>query len=211
MKRTLMVISLLLFAIPVYSQAPFKGCAAVGSGAPTAANPTGTLSAPKQALNKLKNRDAAPTTIDPSATVTEIFTSGSDLTRFNSNQGASFVGYVAHVKPGEPKETCNCARADIADIHIDVVANKADKDTSSKYMIVEISPRWQGTGSGKLGDLASVKKALEGHWVEFTGWMMFDYIHKSNAKNTNPTGHAIWRATAWEVHPVTSFKVVAAP
>jgi len=126
---------------------------------------------------------------------------------FSPNQGVAIVGYVPHVKAGEPRETCNCARNDIRDIHIDVVLKESDKNKSSKYMIVEISPRWQT----KLGDLSAVKTKLEGHWVKFTGWMLYDVVHKSNAKNTKPNGKAIWRATAWEIHPVTAFKVVTAP
>jgi hypothetical protein len=197
---------LLLFSIPAYSQKAFDGCQAVGRGKQTAKNPTGTLSAGKQELNKLKNRDNAPATITNSVTLDKIMKPGNDGI-FKPSQGVAVVGYVAHVKAGEPRETCNCARDDIADIHIDVVLKESDKNKSSKYMIVEISPRWQV----KLGDLASVKSKLEGSWVRFTGWMLYDYIHKSNAKNTNPKGKAIWRATAWEVHPVTAFKVVPAP
>jgi hypothetical protein len=160
----------------------------------------------KQALNKLKNRDDAPTSIDKSITLQKILKKENDGI-FKPDQGVAIVGFVATVKAGEPRETCNCARDDIKDIHIDVVQKESDKNTSSKYMIVEISPRWQS----KLGDLASVRKAIQGHWVKFTGWMLYDYIHKSNAKNTKPKSKAIWRATAWEVHPVTAFKVVPAP
>jgi hypothetical protein len=200
------LVLLLLFSIPSYSQKPFDGCPAEGNGKPTAKNSKGALSPPKQALNKLKNRDGAPTSITKTVTLTEIMKPLKDGL-FKPEQGVTIVGFVAHVKPGEPQETCNCARDDIADIHIDVVLKESDRNTSSKYMIVEISPRWQG----KLGDLGSVKSKLEGHWVKFTGWMLYDYIHKSNAKNTNPKGKAIWRATAWEVHPVTAFTVVTAP
>jgi len=208
MKRILIVVSLLILVGPLYAQkpAPFKGCAPEGNSKPTKANPTGKLSKPKQDLNLLKNRDTEPTSIDDSVTLTAIMQPSND-SKFKPTQGASIVGFVAHVKPGEPQETCNCARTDIADIHIDVVLKAADAQTSSKYMIVEITPRYQD----KLGDLATVKAAIEGKWVKFTGWMLYDVVHKSNAKNTNPNGKAIWRATAWEVHPITAFDVVPAP
>jgi hypothetical protein len=206
LKRILTLVFLSLFAISAYSQKAFDGCPAAGSGKPNAKNPTGTLSAPKQELNKLKNRDDGPTSTDKSITLQKILKKENDGI-FKPDQGVTIVGFVAQVKAGEPKETCNCARNDIADIHIDVVLKESDKNTSSKYMIVEISPRWQS----KLGDLASVRKAIQGHWVKFTGWMLYDYIHKSNAKNTKPKGKAIWRATAWEIHPVTAFTVVPAP
>jgi len=115
------------------------------------------------------------------------------------------TGFVARVKAGEPKETCNCARYDIADIHIDVVLAAKDAKTSSKFMIVEVTPRWQA----KLGDLAKVKADIEGQCVQFTGWMLNDIVHRSNAANTNPKGKAIWRMTSWEIHPVTAMKVVS--
>jgi hypothetical protein len=49
---------------------------------------------------------------------------------------------------------------------------------------------------------------LKGKWVEFTGWMLFDSMHMDGAENTNPGGDKNWRATCWEIHPVTSFKVL---
>jgi hypothetical protein len=214
MKRTLLVILLLclVFTISAYSQKPppFDGCQPEGSGKVDAKHPHGELSLPKQNLNLLKNRNAPPTLIDHTVTLTRIMNPSEDQ-KFKNTEGAEIVGYVAHVKAGEAKETCNCARSDIADIHIDVVLLEKDKGVSRKYMIVEISPRFQGTGQGKLGNLKSVKAALEGHWVKFTGWMMDDVVHKSNAANSNPKGGNIWRATSWELHPVTAFKVVAAP
>jgi hypothetical protein len=48
-------------------------------------------------------------------------------------------------------------------------------------------------------------------WVKVRGWMMFDAQHANAAENTNPGGQHNWRATAWEIHPVTSIKVVPAP
>ncbi len=214
MKRTLILVPFLflVLAITAYPQKPppFDGCQPEGSGAISKAHPHGELSQAKQDLNLLKNRNAPPTVIDHTITLTRIMKPSEDQ-KFNNTEGAEIVGFVAHVKAGEAKETCNCSRADIADIHIDVVLLAKDKDTSSKYMIVEISPRFQGTGQGKLGNLKSVKAALEGHWVKFTGWMMDDVVHKSNAANSNPKGGNIWRATSWELHPVTAFKLVAAP
>lgn len=198
----------LIFSISAYSQKPppFDGCQPEGSGKVTAQNPQGTLSPPKQALNLLKNRNKAPALIDHTITLERIMKPSEDK-KFKDTEGAQIVGFVAKVKAGEPKETCNCSRDDIADIHIDVVLKEADKKTSSKFMIVEITPRFQD----KLGDLASVKAAIEGQWVQFTGWMMDDVVHKANAKNSNPNGKAIWRATSWELHPVTALKVVPAP
>ncbi len=44
--------------------------------------------------------------------------------------------------------------------------------------------------------------------VRVTGWMFFDSDHNTEAENTNPGGPKNWRATSWEVHPVTGFEVI---
>src|SRR5947209_7199318 len=132
----LVLITLTLLFSAVYSQSPFKGCKPEGLGKKTKSNPTGKLSLPKTQLNLLKNRDSAPTAIDSSVTLMKVLDPKNDKL-FKPTQGVDIVGFVAHVKPGEAQETCNCSRDDLTDIHIDVVAKESDKDTSSKYMIVE--------------------------------------------------------------------------
>jgi hypothetical protein len=48
-------------------------------------------------------------------------------------------------------------------------------------------------------------------WVEITGWLLFDFEHVPEAENTNPGGAKNWRATCWEIHPVTSIRVLDSP
>jgi len=107
---------------------------------------------------------------------------------------------------GEPGESCNCGRADLKDIHIKVVAKEADKDDKTKFVVFEITPRWEG----QLGDTSAVRPLIVGKWVKFTGYLTYDYKHRGNARNRKKKGN-IWRATAWEVHPVTAFQVVPSP
>jgi hypothetical protein len=52
---------------------------------------------------------------------------------------------------------------------------------------------------------------LLGRWVKVTGWMLFDVEHQSEAENTAPGRPRNWRATAWEVHPVTAIEIVQRP
>jgi hypothetical protein len=40
---------------------------------------------------------------------------------------------------------------------------------------------------------------------------MFDFEHVHEAENTNPGGVRNWRATCWEIHPVTGFKILGGP
>ena len=57
----------------------------------------------------------------------------------------------------------------------------------------------------------ALRKNLVGKWAEFTGWMMFDFEHVKQAENTNPGNPSNFRATCWEVHPVTEIKPLDGP
>jgi len=207
MKRLAVILFafLLLYPVTTYSQTPFDGCAPEGKRKKTATNKTGKVPAKEAAMNRMKNRDDITGTIDHSITIQALM-AAKEETDIDPERPIEITGYVADVIPGTPRETCNCARDDIADIHIDVVAKKADRNNKLKYVIVEISPRFEE----ELGDVVSVKAKITNKWVKFTGWPTYDYKHRSNARNIKKTGN-IWRATAWEVHPVTRFKVVPAP
>src|SRR5438132_14085112 len=68
----------------------------------------------------------------------------------------------------------------------------------------------------------AVEDKLKGKWVKFSGWMLFDFIHQDASQSTAP-GNPVcpndgklhsgcnWRATPWEVHPVTAYTVVSGP
>ena len=56
-----------------------------------------------------------------------------------------------------------------------------------------------------------LRDKLLGRWVSFEGWLLFDEEHWNQAENTNPGRERNWRATAWEIHPVTSLKVSVKP
>jgi hypothetical protein len=206
MKRLTLILFaiLLLWPVTIYSQSSFDGCPPEGKRKKTKKNKTGKVPEKEAAMNRMKNRDDVGT-IDHSITIQDLISSPNE-DDLDQNTAVEITGFVADVIDGTPRETCNCARSDIADIHIDVVAKKADRNNNDKYVIVEISPRFKA----KLGSMKAVRKKMVGKWVKFTGWLTYDYKHRSNARNVKKTGN-IWRATAWEVHPVTAFKIVPAP
>jgi hypothetical protein len=41
--------------------------------------------------------------------------------------------------------------------------------------------------------------------------MLFDVEHQNASENTAPGRERNWRATAWEIHPITSIEVVQRP
>lgn len=106
-------------------------------------------------------------------------------------------------------ETVNCKATDalFRDTHIEI-AQTLGAD-STKRVIVEVTPRWRAEMKALGVDWTTPGlKSLIGKRVKFRGWLLFDVEHRSQAKNTAPTNPKDWRATVWELHPVTSFVIV---
>lgn len=168
-----------------------------------------------RALNLLKNRIVAPTPeqIDPKITLNTILALGYDIGRWKVKEGAIITGYVYDVKPGGI-ETVNYHARDWADrdTHIDLVLNPMQAGATQR-VIVEVTPRWRAimAAKGMHWSTQTLRDKLLGRWVKVTGWMLFDVEHKDQAENTAPGRPRNWRATAWEIHPVTAIEVVQRP
>lgn len=165
----------------------------------------------RQQSNRLKNRIARPAAsdIDVHITLDAILQPGDDQERFDPARGASLVGYVVNVKPGGD-ETVNCGETDAAytDTHIELITTPQRTDRTLR-VIVEVTPRWRAFMAAQHEDwsTSALKQRLVRHWVRFTGWMFWDFEHARNATNTATAGTSnVWRATAWEVHPVTAIQ-----
>ena len=78
---------------------------------------------------------------------------------------------------------------------------------------MEVTPRWRAAMRVAGADWSTdhLKTTIEGHWVRVRGWLYFDEEHEFESENTASGGYYNWRATAWEIHPVTSIEVVSAP
>ncbi|MFN5458721.1 MAG: hypothetical protein ACK5AY_02310 [Bacteroidota bacterium] len=162
-------------------------------------------------LNKFKNRTNFPKENDFNLNITlkEILKPGNDENRWKNNDAARIVGYVYDVKPGGI-ETTNCKSKDksLRDTHIEIVLNPMSAK-QNEVMIVEITPRIRAIMKNRGEDWSTsmVRSKFLGRWVEFEGWMLFDLEHDNMAENTRPGNPKNWRATGWEIHPVTSMKV----
>lgn len=167
----------------------------------------------RKAANRLKNRNVAPTSaqIEPTVTLAALVAPGDDRTRWQPTQGASIVGYVIDVKPGG-KETVNCGDETVPflDTHIEILL-QSNQTAKKRRVIVEVTPKWRAfmTTQGVNWSSPTLATTLEGKWVRFTGWMFFDIEHDDEAENTTPGRAENWRATAWEIHPVTGIKLCA--
>jgi hypothetical protein len=183
-----------------------------------------TTQSKNRALNVLKNRGTSPPS-PQKITVQEIRDPANDKT-FKPTRQVWVTGYVASVDPGGLRETCNCKRNDLRDVHINIVADPSEVGDPTKYVVVEFTPRWEkrfGFDDSHYDAMRqSVEDKLKGKWVKFTGWMLYDFVHANASQSTSPSQPACpqdgqmhsncnWRATPWEVHPVTAYAVVSAP
>lgn len=143
-----------------------------------------------------------------------------------SLQGA--IGYLDYLvvqtkQPGQG-ETCNCklGNEDEVDFHIGIgfdsaVAAKVRKDPKSithadkqNSIIVEMTPQYRSLF--EPGWTPDALNAVMGRKVKVVGQLMADNDHNLTSQNCalpNKTA-ACWRATIWELHPVTKFQVCQA-
>lgn len=161
-----------------------------------------SFSSAKAALSRLKNRDAAPRAedFDFRATLAALLEPGDDRARWQNERAARIEGYVVAV--GEARvESANCyARRDV---HIDV-APRADAPPNAR-LVLEVTPRGRDAARlrGEDWSFDTLRRGLTGRLCRFEGWLFFDATHTDDAENTAPGRPGNWRATAWEIHPVT--------
>lgn len=204
---TFLVIVFLLSAVCVNAQCEsgteYRGCQACGTARSVRARRD----------NLLKNRDekAENVKVLSISDIRDPTQNGS----FFPDMAVEITGYVAGVVSGSVKESANCGRQDLRNLRILLVASPREAGNATKYVILEITPRWEKNlgwddSNFKLL-LENAKKLFEGKWVTFRGWMFYNLSFVDEAQSTNPGIGAVWRATPWEVHPVTSYNVLPGP
>jgi hypothetical protein len=165
-----------------------------------------------RALNRLKNRYVAPQQVDSAITLAAILAPGRDTGRWKVKQGAEIVGYASDVKIGGIESTnCRARSANERDTHIELVLDPM-AGSPSQRVIMEVTPRWRAIMAAQGVDWST--RALRDRllcWIKVKGWMLFDVEHQNQSENTAPGRERNWRATAWEVHPITSIEVVQRP
>jgi hypothetical protein len=174
-------------------------------------SPNGPNVAALRLLNQQKNRWHAPldADIDATFTVGALLQPGNDDTRFNDSKASEVEGWVVNVRVGGV-ETVNCKATDplYRDTHIEIADHMDAPET--ERVIVEVTPRWRAAMQAQGVDWSTpVLHALIGKRVRFRAWQLFDEEHRGQARNTVPTNASDWRATVWELHPVTAFVVTS--
>ena len=208
MKRTskIIALSIILLAVALWggqnnAQIMYHGCGLTGS----ARSPI------VQQLNYMKNRSSSPKAKDikPAITLEAVLAAGKDTNRWSDNSAVEIEGSVFDVKPGGIEST-NCRAQDLADrdTHIEIVRS-LDDSGPTRRVIVEVTPRLRAMAAKRGLDWSTeALQELKGHKVRIKGWMLFDFEHVDESENTAPKRRDNWRATAWEIHPVTDITVL---
>lgn len=160
-------------------------------------------------LHRLKNRTALPQPADFDSRITldELLQPGDDRNRWSTNHAARVQGEVIDVAYARPEAT-NCFSPCRRDIHI-LLANRKDA-AKNEQVVVEVTPKLRdwATERGMDWSEQTLQAQLVGHWCEFEGWLYFDAGHAEESENIAAHNPNNWRATAWELHPVTKITVI---
>lgn len=166
----------------------------------------------RRALIALKNRTAIPeaSAYDPSVTLGALIRPGHDVTRWSASRAARLEGYVVAVHEAGI-ELANCLSLSRRDVHVEL-ALRPDAPPRER-VVLEVTPRMQDWArtQGLDWSAASVRQQLLGRRARLAGWLFYDSAHARESENLSPGDPGNWRATAWEVHPVTAFDVLDRP
>ena len=162
------------------------------------------LSQAARHLLDLKGRTALPlpSQYDHRVTLDAMLARGPDRDRWSNERAAMVDGYLISARDGAI-EFSNCLSFTDRDTHVDL-ALEPDAPPA-KRMIVEIPPRMRAWARANGMDWSTrALQKMAGTRVRVSGWLLFDEQHADEAENTRPGVDGNWRATAWELHPVTA-------
>jgi hypothetical protein len=199
-RRTLLLVAALAVAVLIGLWA------AVALNCPSAGI---ALTSNARRIHRLKNRTTFPQAADFDSRITldALLQPGDDRNRWSTDRAARIQGLVLDVAYARPEAT-NCFHPCRRDVHI-AISTRQDAP-KSEQMIVEVTPNLRDWAAQQGMDWSekTLQAQLVDHWCEFEGWLYFDVGHDEEAENTSPRKPANWRATAWEIHPITKITVV---
>lgn len=167
------------------------------------------LTSETRRLHRLKNRTALPreADFDSRVTLAALLQPGDDRNRWSTDRAARVQGQVIDVAYAG-SEAANCFSPCRRDIHI-LIATR-DGATKSEQVVVEVTPKLRDWAAAQGIDWSeeTLRAQLLNHWCEFEGWLYFDAGHVEESENISPGKPTNWRATAWEIHPITKITVI---
>jgi hypothetical protein len=198
-RRTLLIVVIVVAALVVIWIVLARNCPDVGIA----------LTANARNLHRLKNRTAIPRGADfeSGLTLDALLQPGDDSSRWSNDRAARVQGQVLDVAYARPEAT-NCFNPCRRDIHI--VIAKQNGAAKTEQVVVEVTPNAREWAAQQGVDWSEqrLQAQLVGHWCEFEGWLYFDAGHAEESENIHPQRPDNWRATAWEIHPVTKITVI---
>jgi len=145
------------------------------------------------------------------------------LAAMGEGQPYAVMGYLYYAKQeGQESSNCELTAAEDTDFHIGIgfdksvaaAALKPSTQTAAERaaleetaVVVEMTPQYRA-GFAPEWTLAALRAAI-GKQVKVTGQLMADNEHNVPGDNCGLPDHrdSCWRASIWELHPVTSFQV----
>jgi hypothetical protein len=168
--------------------------------------------------NPFKNRYDFPKPGDFDATLKlENFIDGSAVKdKYSQAKAVEVSGYVYDVKVGGV-ETCNCKTSNplFRDTHIELTLNEKETGPEKRF-VVEVTPRMRQIleKQGEDWTTETLKARIKGQTVKIQGWLFYDNSHEKENFADDPQdnmGKKNWRATSWEIHPITSLEILGEP
>lgn len=162
-----------------------------------------------QRLNEAKARldDVSDDDVDDTVTMEEICEPGDDRLRWQNGQGVEVTAYVIAVRDGGPASSnCHSTKAADHDTVLELSPTQDDTDAAHRVHAI-VTPQWRRAVAADRVDWST--GAIRAHylqrWVIVRGWMLYNYEAAPASLHTaNLPGPDIARASAWEIHPVTS-------
>ncbi len=167
------------------------------------------LTTARREVHRLKNRRSFPevSDFDSAVTLDEMLRPGVDEHRWSQTRAVRIEGYVVSVGKAGP-ELANCYSPGRRDIHINLALQM--NAPASEQVVVEVTPFFERLAgeNGRNWSEAALQSTLVGRWCRIEGWLFFDRQHAKESRNMFKEGSDLWRATAWEIHPVTKIEVL---
>jgi hypothetical protein len=163
-------------------------------------------------LNVDKNRTAIPTAadFDKKITLGDLIAIDATENKFSNRTAVDIEGFVTSihlVKGGSANFNSTDPQKMVVRIYLSPSATDNDK---KHQLIANITPAMilAAAKRGEDYSIGALSKSLPGKKVRIQGWLFYNVEHKEQAYAENPNGQMVYRASCWEVTPVTLVKVV---
>ena len=163
-------------------------------------------------LNEAKARldEVSDDDVDDTVTMEGLCEPGDDRLRWQDGQGVEITAYVLEVRDGGAESSnCHSAKSSEHDTILELAPTQDAVDRAHRVYAV-VSPQWRQAVTADRVDWST--GALRAHylqrWVVLRGWMLFNFEAAGTSLHTvGLSGPELQRATAWEIHPVTSIEL----